>query len=140
MGGNIMNFSVTKEHYTINAQVNIIGFDMIINITGGDTPHIGTVTTLTKNTDLQTIRYPSHDGRFHKDDILAIKVGEIIKPLLPASCTITSGVHVNHISQKQIDVSSDMAENLGHQIKSWLSKTKIVAPSPTYYRNNENPI
>jgi hypothetical protein len=134
-----MEFFVTQAEYTMKAEVTVIGKDIFIAITGGDTPHIGTVTTLTKNTELQTIRYPSHDGRFHKDDVLAVRVGKIIQASLPGSCTITAGVHVNHISKKQIMVSSQMSQNLGEQIKDWLKNKSFNAPEPIYYSDNENP-
>ena len=134
-----MEFSVTQENYTMKAQVTIIGKDLFIAITGGDNPHIGTVTTLTKNTAMETIRYPSHDGRLHKDDVLATRIGKMIKDDLPGSCTITAGVHVNHISKKQIMVSGMMAKNLGEQIKNWLQTTDFDAPNPVYYSDSENP-
>lgn len=134
-----MEFIVTKENYTMTAEVKVIGKDLFIAITGGDNPHIGTVTTLTRDTKLQTIKYPSHDGRFHKDDVLAIRVGKIIQPVLLGSCTITAGVHVNHISKKQIMVSSQMSQNLGNQIKTWLQKTDFKIAEPIYYSDKENP-
>lgn len=123
----------------MTADITIIGKDLFIAITGGDNPHIGTITTLTKNIDMQTIRYPSHDGRFHKDDVLATRVGKIIQPCLPGSCTISAGVHINHISKKQIMVSSQMAQNLGDQISTWLQQNDFDVPEPIYYSNSENP-
>ena len=134
-----MKFSVTQENYTMNLEVFVIGKDLFVTITGGDTPHIGTVTTLTKKTDIQTIRYPSHDGRFHKDDVLAVRVAKIIQSDLPGSCTITAGVHVNHISRKQIAVSSQMAKKLGEDLKDWLQQANFDAPEPVYYSDSENP-
>lgn len=132
-------FNVTQENYTMTADVSVVGKDLFIKVTGGDTPHIGTVTTLTKATEVQTIRYPSHDGRFHKDDVLAVRIAKIIQADLPGSCTITAGVHVNHISKKQIMVSSQMAKNLGEQIQSWIRETNFDAPEPVYYSDSENP-
>ncbi|MFC6176909.1 amino acid decarboxylase [Companilactobacillus huachuanensis] len=134
-----MKFSITQENYTMIADVETIGKDLLIRITGGDTPHIGTVTTLTRTTDLETIRYPSHDGRLHKDDVLAIRIGKIIQTDLPGSCTITAGVHVNHISKKQIMFSAMMSKNLGEQIKAWLEQKNFNSPEPVYYSDSENP-
>jgi len=134
-----MQFSTTQENYTMTAKIEVIGKDLFIAVTGGDNPHIGTVTTLTKDTEMQTIRYPSHDGRFHKDDVLAIRIGKIIKNNLPGSCTITAGIHVNHISKKQIMVSSAMAQDLGEQINHWLEQTDFEIAAPIYYSDKENP-
>ncbi|WP_125565454.1 amino acid decarboxylase [Companilactobacillus insicii] len=132
-------FKTTKENYTIIADVTVIGRDIMIEITGGDNPHIGTVTTLTANTDMQTIRYPSHDGRLHKDDVLARRIGKIIQTKLPGSCTITAGVHVNSISKKQIMVSGIMAKNLGTQILNWIEITNFDIQMPIYYSDSESP-
>lgn len=134
-----MRFQTTQEDYTMTANISIIGKDMLIEITGGDSPHIGTVTTLSKDTEIQTIRYPSHDGRFHKDDVLAERIAKIIQQKLPGSCTITSGVHVNHISKKQIMVSGNMARDLGNQISNWLVTTDFDVPAPVYYSDSEQP-
>lgn len=133
-------FQITKENYTMLADVSVIGKDILIKIIGGDNPHIGTITTLTANTEIQTIRFPSHDGRLHKDDVLAKRIGKVIQDKLPGSCTITSGVHVNHISKKQIMVSSAMANNLGEQISDWLDSYNFDIPDPIYYSDSENPM
>jgi len=134
-----MQFSTTQENYTMTAKIEVIGKDLFIAVTGGDNPHIGTVTTMTKNTEMQTIRYPSHDGRFHKDDVLAIRIGKIIQSNLPGSCTITAGIHVNHISKKQIMVSSAMAQDLGEKINNWLKQADFKSAAPVYYSDKENP-
>jgi len=123
----------------MTAKIEVIGKDLFIAVTGGDNPHIGTVTTMTKNTEMQTIRYPSHDGRFHKDDVLAIRIGKIIQSNLPGSCTITAGIHVNHISKKQIMVSSAMAQDLGEKINNWLKQADFKSAAPVYYSDKENP-
>jgi hypothetical protein len=134
-----MKFSITEENYTMTADLKVIGQDLFIAVTGGDNPHIGTVTTLTKDSELQTVRFPSHDGRLHKDDVLAIRIGKIIQADLPGSCTITAGVHVNHISKKQIMVSALMAKHLGEQIKTWLHETDFKVEKPIYYSDQEKP-
>lgn len=41
-------FEVTDYGYSIQAQVDYIGADLFIQLTGGSHPHIGTVTTYCK--------------------------------------------------------------------------------------------
>ncbi|NLR10048.1 MULTISPECIES: amino acid decarboxylase [Lactobacillaceae] len=132
-------FSVTRENYTITADVTVIGKDLLIVVTGGSNPHIGDVTTLTKDTALQTIKYPSHDGRFHKDSFVGERVAKVVQSALPGSCTITAGIHVNQITKAQIAVSAPMGEDLGHQIVAWLRAHPITAPTPQYYSDQEQP-
>ncbi len=133
-------FEVTKLDFTIRAAVTVIGKDLLVTLTGGDTPHIGTITAFSRETDVQTIRFPSHDGRFHKDDVLAQKIADIIKEAVPGSCTITSGVHVDHISNAQIQASFPMAETLGRKILDWLKQTDFQSKEPVYYKNGEKPL
>lgn len=135
-----MNFSVTAEDYTMTATIQVIGKDVLIEITGGDVPHIGTVTTLTADTKIQTIKYLSHDGRLHKDGVLAERVAQIIQTSLPASCTITSGVHVDYITKKQIFASDKMAYDLGLKIKDWLNHHDFSSKAPIYYAKNDKPL
>ena len=139
MGGDLMIFSVSQESYTMQAKLEIIGKDLLIVITGGDSPHVGSVTTLTSNTELQTIRFPSHDGRFHKDNVLGERVAKIIQSSLSGSCTITSGVHVNGITKKQIMSASSMADNLGQQILQWIKFNPQQIDEPIYYSDSEHP-
>lgn len=132
-------FQTTRQNYTIQADVRLIGKDVLIVVTGGDHPHIGDVTTLTATTELQTVKFPSHDGRFHKDNVVGEQVAKVIQAVLPGSCTITSGIHVDHISQSQIDVVVPMGHDLGVQIKTWLQQQTISTSAPVYYSDDENP-
>lgn len=134
-------FSVTQENYSMNAQVKIIGKDLFISITGGDSPHIGSVTTLTNNSQDKTLSFPSHDGRLHKDGILAQQLAKVIKSFLPGNCVITSGVHVDQITQKQIMVSGQMAEQLGQEILKWIKEYDFDQNyiEPKYYSDDEQP-
>lgn len=113
-------------------QVTIIGKDSFVSITGGDSFHIGTATTVSKNTTIQTIRFPSHDGRFHKDNTLAEIIARIIQSSLPGNCVITAGVHVNDIKKEQIEASFLMAEQLGEKLQNWLKETDFNVAEPIY--------
>jgi hypothetical protein len=138
-GDYMVAFTVHEENVSISARLQIVGPDILIQITGGDCPHIGAVLTLTRETAVRTIKFPSHDGRFHKDDLLAEPIAAMIRPYLTGSCTITAGVHVNRISKRQIEASAEMAKQLGKQIADWLRAHPIAAPKPIYYRGDETP-
>ncbi|MFC6261755.1 prenylated flavin chaperone LpdD [Levilactobacillus fujinensis] len=132
-------FRVTQENYTITADLTVIGKDLLIVVTGGSNPHIGDVTTLTRATALRTIKYPSHNGRFHKDNFVGERIARVVQPVLPGSCTITAGIHVNQITKAQIAASAPMGEALGRQIVTWLREHPVTAPAPEYYGSNEQP-
>ncbi|GAA3025088.1 amino acid decarboxylase [Tetragenococcus solitarius] len=126
------SFQITAAGFTMLLELKIISKDLLITVTGGDTPHIGTITTVTQESIGQTIRFPSHNGRYHKDNVLAEAIAHIIQPNLPGNCIITAGVHINGINQEQIDASFTMAKYLAEQLKSWLQETHFDASDPIY--------
>lgn len=136
-----MEFSVTKEGYTMKLEVSVIGKDLLVRVTGGNSPHIGSITTLTKDLAPKTVPFPSHDGRFHKDGVLAERIGKIIQSFLPGNCVITSGVHVDQITKRQIMSSDQMASDLGEQLLKWIKQYDFSKKyvQPQYYSKSEKP-
>lgn len=124
-------FTNKLADYEIKLQAEWIGNDLFLCLFGGDTPHIGTVTTFSRDTEKQVQRFPSHDGRFHKDDVLAELLLKQIVAELPGNCIITAGVHVDHISQEQIQASFSMTAELAEALQRWLSEHPL-AKEPFY--------
>lgn len=123
-------FISKRTTYEITLKAEWIGNDLLLSLYGGDTPHIGTVTTFSSG-ETQVQRFPSHDGRFHKDDILAKILLEKIQSIIPGNCVITAGVHVDHISKEQIEVSFPMTEELADELSHWI-KEHPLAKEPLY--------
>lgn len=132
-GGKTVSKLFTKEKagYKITLSAEWIGNDLLLSLYGGDTPHIGTVTTYSSDTDTQVQRFPSHDGRFHKDDVLAKILLEKIQSIIPGNCVITAGVHVDHISKEQIEASFPMTKELADELAHWI-KEHPLAKEPLY--------
>lgn len=135
----MLTFQVTQQGYSIQAAVHLVGPDLLIVVTGGTHPHVGDVTTLTRETPLQTVRYPSHDGRFHKDDLVGERIARQVQPVLTGSCTVTAGIHVDHITRAQIAAAAPMGDDLGRQIATWLKAHPDTTPQPVYYGHTERP-
>jgi hypothetical protein len=125
-------FQASAEGYTIQADVTVIGKDLLITITGGDSPHIGTVTWANKDTASETKRFPSHHGRFHKDDVLSQAILEQIQAKLPGNCVLTAGVHVNGITKEQINVSFKLAKQIGQDILAWMETADFSTDEVIY--------
>jgi len=132
-------FTTAQSGYRLQAMVQVIGLDLLIAVTGGSNPHIGAVTTLTATTSPKTVRFPSHDGRQHKDHVISESLAKQLQPVLTGSCTITAGVHVNQITKAQIAAAGPMTQVLGTQILQWLHEQPIQAPQPQYYQSGETP-
>ncbi|WP_424685071.1 amino acid decarboxylase [Enterococcus sp.] len=125
-------FQASRAGYIITAEVTVIGKDLSIALVGGDTPHIGTVTWVSNNGASDTIRFPSHHGRFHKDDVLSEILIKQLQPLLPGNCVITAGIHVNGITKEQIDASFIMAEEIGKELANWIINYDFGDNEPVY--------
>ncbi len=130
-GGKKMTKTFTSKQagYQITLRAEWIGNDLILCLFGGDTPHIGTVTTFSSEKQVQ--RFPSHDGRFHKDDVLADLILETIASKIPGNCVITAGVHVDHISKQQIEAAFSMTDELAATLALWLDG-HTLAKAPLY--------
>ena len=132
-------FKTERAGYEMTATLQVVGFDWLIVVTGGTNPHIGDVTTLTKTTAPQTVKFPSHDGRFHKDNFISERLAKQLQPHLTGSCTITAGIHVNQITKAQIAAAAPMTTDLGEQIMAWLAAHPLQAAQPQYYGKDEQP-
>lgn len=118
-------FTVKEASYEIRAEVTLANKDLLVNILGGDLPHLGGVLTYDSSSqEVKEVKLFSHDGRFHKDIFLAQVFFESIKEDLPGSITITAGVHIDGISQEQIAASKGMTEGLARQYSAWLKGQK----------------
>lgn len=118
-------FTIKEAGYEIQAEVTLANKDLLVNILGGDLPHLGGVLTYDSSSqEVKEVKLFSHDGRFHKDIFLAQVFFQSIKEDLPGSITITAGVHIDGISQEQIAASKGMTEDLARQCSAWLKEQK----------------
>lgn len=132
-------FKTERAGYQMTATLQVIGFDLLVVVTGGSNPHIGDVTMVTAEGTPQTVRFPSHDGRFHKDDFISTRLATALQPHLTGSCTVTAGIHVNQITKAQIAAAAPMTDDLAHQIIAWLVAHPVSAARPQYYGKDEQP-
>lgn len=127
------NFSVNREDYTINAHAQLLNQDVVVNIWGGDVPHIGGIVSYDgKAKKEQEIKFLSHDGRTHKDIFLAERFVEKVKTKLQGNICVTASVHVDGITAKQIEASYSMTDELANQIIYWINSLNIQFKDPKY--------
>lgn len=148
-------FSCQKAGYQMTAEVTLLNGDGLVIISGGDLPHLGTVNFYSPEKmqlvfseseavkevtipdfSLKTVRFSSHSGRFHKEDVLAEAFLAAVKNSSLTNWLITAGVHINGITQEQIEASYKMAKNLGEQTAHWLQTIKIEKIAPRYQKKD----
>ncbi|MBD5429128.1 hypothetical protein [Lactobacillus sp.] len=132
-------FNITKEAYTISATCQLINQDLLVSLTGGDVPHIGGIVSWDGKVKKQEeIRFASHSGRIHKDIFLAEKFAEEIEHQLPGNLCVTAGVHLDGITQAQIEASFPMTQELAKQVLVWVKTSAQNTKKPEYTTHIKN--
>lgn len=115
-------FEIEKS-FKLTAECKLVNSDLLVNLSGGNIPHIGGVVTFDKKTGQETsIKFASHDGRMHKDIFLAEQFAKDIENKLPGNLAINAGVHIDGITKKQIDDSFVMTSELAEVVASWVNE------------------
>lgn len=124
--------------YKIQADVQFINQDLLIILTGGNVPHIGTVTTMEAGT-IENFQFSSHSGRKHKDDVLSRIILKKISEHFSGHCVVLCGVHVDHITKQEIVDASKLVSALAEDISDWLKSDPVTFIQPVYYGKDEQP-
>jgi hypothetical protein len=90
-------YSVGVGKYSVTLTYSFIGRDLLVIITGGD-EHIGGV-SLKENNSFSSLRKIGH-----KDDIVSNIVASLIYDKMKRDTLVICGIHLNHASQKEIDI------------------------------------
>lgn len=127
------HFHVTDLGYSIEADARLLNKDLLMTLTGGNIPHIGGVLTYDGKTgQTKRIYFASHDGRRHKDMLLADRFFNTIHDDLPGNLCLTAGVHLDGITAAQIKASFLMTDDLAKQVKQWLHNHRNDFQEPLY--------
>lgn len=105
-----MEIDVQKDGIYIKANLSYIGDDLLIVISGGDKPHIGSTLLVNKN-ELKSISFNSH-----KDYIALEKIAKILKKNTQKNIALIGGIHIENITKKQITQVLELSEELAQKI------------------------
>jgi hypothetical protein len=111
------DLTIERGRIKINAKAFLIGEDLCVIISGGDSPHIGCVTLSVPRLSL------SHKGKTsattsvlnligHKDDEAAKYVSQTLSSRLNKNVVVTCGIHVDKITNEEINVIIGILEQL----------------------------
>lgn len=125
-------FTITKS-FQLKADCLLNNQDLLVNLTGGNIPHVGGVVTFDQKTQEETVvKFASHNGRLHKDIFLAQRLTEKIEKKLPGNLVINAGVHIDGISKEQIDDSFIMTDEIAEKILPWVKEKTSSFKNPKY--------
>lgn len=94
-----------------------LGGDLSVTLSGGDTPHIGSVALGQPNSGgLTTVKAGAAVSQInlagHKDHVVTGKMAEKLAALSGGTVTVSGGIHVDAISPEEIDLVLELADEL----------------------------
>lgn len=85
--------------------------DVVILISGGDRPHLGTITSGTRDQPLQTIQFQQHQ-EFYITEEIAIH----LRKKWHGNFAICGGIHIDQINREEINQLIEMAVEIGKEL------------------------
>lgn len=114
----MINLNRKLERVNIDLRANYVGEDLIIIISGGDRPHLGSISYggegfLNKDFEKNTIVYVNH-----KEYIISQKFSQRIGDIFKGNYMISVGVHLDNITKEEIKIVMKLSEELLEEITS----------------------
>ena len=123
-------FTAGAVPYKVSAEVRLIGADLLVVITGGDRPHIGSAAVALPRASLRDRGVMSATSSVynipgHKDQVIAQRILEVLSSGLNRTVVAVAGFHLEGISEKGIKKVMENAERLAEKIHVSLKKMKL---------------
>ena len=119
--------SVGDGIFKVIAEVKIIGDDLIISVWGGTKPHIGSISVSVPRPGLQDNTTMSATSSIinligHKDEVVARKFSEQLAAKFNKNAIATAGIHIDDITENQINILMQNMKDLCRDIMIRLEK------------------
>ncbi len=92
-----LNLAETVRNRPIYLKVTILDEGINVLIAGGEHTHIGAVSMISPQGELQSIQYPRH-----KDGVLADMAAQKLYEAMQCQITVSAGVHYDNITKEEI--------------------------------------
>jgi gallate decarboxylase subunit D len=125
--------ATTDGSYRLEANVRLIGDDLLVAVWGGDKPHIGAVAVAQPRPSLR----PPHDKISasasvicllgHKDDIFAKAAAESLAAAINRPVVVSAGMHWDQIDAGGIERVGESSQQLIALILQELTSRKIIS-------------
>ncbi len=114
-------FSCGSPPYKVEAQVTLIGSDLLVALYGGSKPHIGSVAVALPRPSLKDNKQMSSTSSVynflgHKDYVIAQRVAELLSSRLNKNVVVVAGIHIDGISKKGIAKVIENCDKLAQKI------------------------
>jgi hypothetical protein len=108
-----------KKHGRIQLVLDAyyMGKDLVVMISGGDQPHLGTITAGARLEPLQTVQLQNHK-EFYITEEIAVRLRKQFRGNFAICC----GTHLDNVSKEEINVMTDLSIQLGLELIEELHK------------------
>lgn len=113
----MQELSIEKGRIKIDVKAFLVGEDLCVIISGGDSPHIGCVTLSVPRPSLSDFNKNSSTTSVlnllgHKDDEAAKYVSHKLSLRLNKNVVVTCGIHVDNITSEEIEITLGLLKEL----------------------------
>jgi len=117
----MQDFTAVKGRVKINLKAILIGEDLCVIISGGDSPHIGCVTLSVPRPSLADSSIISATTSVlnligHKDDEAAKYVSHMLSSELNKNVVVTCGIHLDNITKEEINITFELLKELTEKL------------------------
>jgi len=88
-----------------------MGEDLVVMISGGDTPHLGTITAGARLEPLRTIQLQNH-----KEFYITEEIAVMLRKNFRGNFAIICGVHLDHITKEEIKDIPELCIEMGKEL------------------------
>ena len=125
-------FSQGALPYRVEAEALFVGEDLLVILSGGDTPHIGSIAVALPRPSLADAAELSSTSSVynfvgHKDQVIAQRVSEVLSSQLNKHVVVIAGFHVDKISPEGI---ARVVENCDELARMMLKELGTSPASP----------
>ena len=114
-------FSCGEAPYTLEAEVRLLGSDLLVILSGGTKPHIGSIAVALPRPSLANEEIVSSTSSVynfvgHKDHVIAQRIAEKLSSRLDRHVVAVAGFHIDEISEEGIARVIENCDGLAQEI------------------------
>ena len=118
---NIVSFSRMKNGIEISCRIICVGKDLLVEVSGGDAPHVGSVVVAEPRPSLTgegvSVTSSVINRIGHKDEAVARDIAEMLAKLYDSVVVCACGIHINNATQEDIKNVMELADALKNEIR-----------------------
>lgn len=104
-----------RIHLTLDAY--FMGEDIVVLISGGDRPHLGTITAGARLEPLKTVQLQTH-----KEFYITEEIAVFLRKNFKGNFAICCGTHLNNITREELKLIPELAVQMGLELIEELRK------------------